>query len=220
MPPSLSDPFDHSYEDQAVNDLIATGKYVVEKQKGHLAFQGELSEYVTPPDRLTELITQLETARDGAIGRAPEMLAQQDAVRAKVVKALRFNAQHVCMFSQHRNDSSQLNEAGYDFKQHASLKVKVNLLDLLPGLSVKHGVGPGSVIVIIKRARSKASIELQMTETPNDEQSWKRTGEGTYSRARIELRDLEPTKRLYFRARYHEDGAAGHWCAPISIIVI
>lgn len=220
MPPTIADPFDHSYEGESVNDLIVSLKLAAEKQKGHSAFQGELPEYVTRPDKLMELTHELELARDAAIGRAPEMLAQQDAVVAKVVKALRFNSHHLLLVSQHRNDPNALNEGGYLLKQHPAARVKVNLLDQVPRLSVKHGQGPGSVTVIVKRAKSKAIIELQMTETPNDEQSWKRTGEGTYGRSRIELRDLEPAKKLYFRARYHEEGAAGHWCAPVSIIVI
>jgi hypothetical protein len=220
MPPTILDPFDHSYEDQPVNDLIVSIRFAAEKQKVHSAFQGELPEYVTRPDKLTELSHELEAVRDAAIGRAPDMVAQQDALMAKAVKALRFNSHHVVMVSQHRNDSSVLNEAGYQMKQRCAARVKINLLDLVPGISVKHGPGAEAVTVIIKRAKSNASIELQMTENPNDEQSWKRTGEGTYSRCRIELRGLEPTKRLYFRARYHVDGAAGHWCAPVSIIVI
>ena len=218
--PYLPDPFGHDYADQGVNDLIVTIKHAAEKQKNHAAFQGELSEYVSRTDRLMELAHSLEIARDAAIGHDPVKVAEQDALMALGVKALRFNANHVAMVSLHRNDPSILQEAGYEFKQHQAGKTKVNLLDLVPDLSVKHGPVPGSLIVVVKRAKYTASLELQMTENPNDDQSWRATGEGTYNRSRIELRGLEPARRIYFRARYHEDGAAGRWTSPIAIIVL
>ena len=220
MPVIMSDPFDHSYENQAVNDLIITVKYAVEKQKGHVAFQGEVSEYVSRPDKLTALVTDLEAARDAALSHERDKVAQQDALMLTCVKALRFNAQHVAMVSLHRNDPSILNGAGYYFKQQPVVKTKVSLLDLVPVVSAKHGSAPQWIIAVLKRAKSKAIVELQITENPNDEQSWRRTGEGTYTRSRVDLRDLESAKRIYLRARYHEDGNVGRWSLPISIIVL
>jgi hypothetical protein len=42
--PAIVDPFDHSYENEAVNDLIVSVKFAGEKQKGHFAFQGGMPE--------------------------------------------------------------------------------------------------------------------------------------------------------------------------------
>lgn len=220
MTPAFQDPFLHSYENESINDFIVTIKTIAEKQRAHTAFQGTLSEYVTGPDLLTTLAAQIETARDEALGHDPVKVAVLESLIAEGVKALRFNAHHVVMVSYHRNDLIVLYEAGYDLKPPPTARMKVNLLDLVPELEAKLGPVEGSILVLIKKRSSvKSSVELQMTYSPDDEQSWRQTGAGTYLKSRIELRGLEPVRRTYIRARYHEDGAVGRWSIPISIIV-
>jgi hypothetical protein len=221
MTPQYVDPFSHGYENEHANDLIVTMKFAVGKQRHHLAFQGEVSEWVTRADQMDVLIAKLEAARDDALlGHDPVKAAVLEGLMEECRKALRFNARQVTTVSQHHNDPTLLYDAGYDFKPQPAAKGKVNLVDLLPELEAKLGPVEGSIILIFKnRPTPKAIIEAQISCTPDDEQSWRSHGEGTYNSSRAELRGLEPVKKTYIRARYHENGAVGRWSAPISIIV-
>ena len=221
MTPSLADPFVRTYQESPVNDLIVFTNHVAEKGETHVAFQGPVSDYVTLPHKLREIADALGVARDAASGHDDNKMAEQKALMETVIKALDRNSYHIVLLSDHRKDPSILLNAGYELRPPKISKAKLNLLDMIPVLNVKHleGVG-GALLIILKRAKNIASVELQMTETPDDEASWKRVSEGNYSRSRIELRGYEPTRRIYFRARYHEAGAVGSWCPPVSIIVL
>jgi hypothetical protein len=221
MTPALADPFVRTYQDSPVNDLIVFTNHAAEKGETHVAFQGPVSEYVTLPPQLREIANTLSAARDAASGHDDNRVAEQKALMETVIKALDRNSYHIILLSDHHKDPSMLLNAGYEMKPPKTSKGKLNLLDMIPVLNVKHleGVG-GALLINLKRAKNSAGVELQMTETPDDESSWKRVGEGNYDRSRIELRGYEPTRRLYFRARYHEGGGVGSWSPPVSIIVL
>lgn len=217
-----TDPIDRSYQNESVNDLIATLKNAGKKQKDHVAFKERLPEYVTEPAVLDGLATNLEVARDAAAGHDTFRVAELKALMSQTVMVLDNNADHVVKLSRHRNDPSILLESGYNLKpETVTVKEKMKLRDLVPELSAKHVQNvPGAIVAILKLATSKAAVELQMTETPDEETSWKGVGQGTYSRSRIEIRELEPAKKVYLRARYHQDGGVGRWSQAVCIIVL
>jgi len=221
MPPLFTDPYDRTYQNSSVNDLIVFTNHAAEKGETHVAFQGTVADYVTLPPKLREHANALSLARDAAAGHDENRIAEQKALVGTVVQALDRNSYHIILLADLRKDASVLLNAGYDMKPPKISKGKLHLLDLIPGLTVKHLDGvEGALLVILKRAKNDASVELMMTETPDDETSWRRVSEGIYNRSRFELRGFQPTKRLYFRARYHEGGAVGAWCPPVSIIVL
>ncbi|HJV64800.1 MAG TPA: hypothetical protein VJ550_03605 [Geomonas sp.] len=217
-----TDPIDRRYQNASVNDLIVTAKVAGKKQKDHAAFKEKLPEYVYEPDQLDDLASKLEMARDAAVGHDTFRVAEMKAIMVQTVLALDNNADHVVKVSRHRNDPSILLESGYDLKpETVNVKEKTKLLDLVPELSAKHVMGvPGAILAILKLAVTKASVELQMTETPDSEESWKGIGQGIYNRSRIEIRGLEQAKKIYLRARYHQDGGVGRWSQPVAIIVL
>jgi hypothetical protein len=213
--PFSKDPFDRSYDNQPVNDLIFTLNHAAEKAEGHIAFQGPVAEYVSLPPRLRELAAKLGAARDA--GQAADV---KDLV-AQAVQALNFNANHIFMFSTHRNDPTITHNAGYAFKQKGGGKGKVNLLDLVPEIHLKHMKDvTGGMLIVAKVAKTGASLELQMTTTPEIEDSWRGIGDGTFTKTRIERRGLEPATKIYVRGRYHADGSVGRWSQPVSQIVL
>lgn len=214
---SGSDPIDRSYEHEPVNDLIVTVGRCAEKQKDHPAFRENVPEYVALTPDLMDLAAKLGSARDDK-----NMAGEMKALMGRSVLALNNNADHVVKFSRHRNDPGLLLNAGYDLRPEGpAAKDKTHLMDLVPDLSAKHMPGvPGGIIAILRLAISKAIVELQKTETPDLEESWQRVDEGIYNRSRIEIRGLQPTKKIFLRARYHEGGSVGRWCAPISIIIL
>jgi len=211
----IKDPYDRSYREQGVNDLIFTTNHMADKAEVHVAFQGPVSEYVSTSPRLREYAVKLESARDS--GNVGEL----DLLMPQVVQALDFNADHVARVAEYRNDASILHNAGYDFKTQHTVKIKVNLLDLVPVVSLKHLENvSGGYTIVVRKQKGGAPVELQWTETPEVEDSWKGIGDGTFNKSRVEVRGGEPTKRIYVRGRYHKDGGVGRWCNPVNIILL
>ena len=221
MTPPFVDPFSRSYHDYSVNDLIVFTNHAADKAETHVAFQGAVSDYVTMPPQLREMANELGVARDAAAGHDDNRVAEQNALMETTIRALDHNSYHIALLAVHRKDPDILLNSAFETKPPKTSKGKINLLDLVPGLSAKHLKGvEGAIYLAFKREKPNAVFELQMTETPDDEASWRRVDEGTYNRSRVELRGLQPTRRLYFRVRYHEGGAVGAWSQPVSIIVL
>ena len=124
----------------------------------------------------------------------------------------------------HINDPGIL-DSGFPFKQKSMIgKSRVSLLDIVPDLTVRYlyankAIVPETAVVVMKRARNNAVVELQVTENANDEASWRRYGEGMFNESRVELRGLQSTKVVYLRSRYHEKGATSHWSPVVSILI-
>jgi len=211
----LKDPYDRGYHNMGVNDLIFTVSHVAEKSEGHIAFQGPVAEYVFTSPKLKDIATRMMAARDN--GNNDEL----NALMPQAKQALDFNADHIVRFSAYRQDASILNNAGFEFKSLNSGKAKVNLLDLVPEISLKHLDGvEGAYTIVAKVAKNGAVVEYEWTETPDIEASYSRVGNGTFNRTRTEVRGGQPTKRIYVRGRYHENGSVGRWCKPVSIILL
>jgi len=203
----------------SINDFIVNVHHIADQLENHVAFRDALPEYVTKSPRLRELADELGKARDAAAGGDRDRAAEKKVLLAAGQLALAMNAHHIVMLSLSRNDPGILANCGYDPKQKSSGRQVVNLLDLSPEVFTKHGGVPGTVIVLAKRTRQNASTELQMTDQdPSVETSW--NSQGIYAKSRIELKGLEPAKRLHFRARYHQEGSAGRWSSRVSIIVL
>ena len=209
--------YDKGYE-KSVNGTIKVLNSAASKGDNHIAFKPEYrAVYVSPPDSLRSISSGLDAA--AVQGNTEEV----NTLWAKGIQALDFNAQHINMLSVYLNDPSIL-DAGYPMMQAGVGKTKVSLLDLVPKLDAKYlyankDIVTETVVLLIGRERSNAVVELVVSENPNDETSWRRVGEGTYNQSRVELRGLESAKRLYFRVRYHEKGAVGHWSPIVSILI-
>jgi hypothetical protein len=222
MTPKIQDPFDRGYHDSPVNDLIVLARHLADRGESHVAFQGTLPEWVTPPPKLREMADALGVARDAAFGHDDVRLAEQKTLMEALIKAVDQNSYQIIMLSNHRNDPAILLNGGYELKPvKLGRKAKLNLLDMIPELRMEHLVGvTGGVLAVLKRATKNAICELQMTETPDDESSWRKFGEGIFNSSRCELRGNKPTAKLYFRTRYHDGGLAGAWSQPVSIIIL
>jgi len=217
--PTIPDPLEANFNDLSINDFIVQMQYAADKQEKHPAFQGDPPEYVTIASRLREMATELGQARDAAAGGDRNKIAEKNALWTAGKMALSVNAHHIVLLSLHRNDPSLLLDSGYEHKQKNNGKAAANLLDLTPDVFAKHGTVSGCLSVLAKRHSRVANIELQITDQdPTVESSWNSLG--MYTKSRIEVRGLEPAKRIHFRARYHVEGSAGKWSSTVSIIVL
>ena len=219
---TIPEPLESNLSWLTINDLIVAIRHMADKAETHLAFQGNVPEYVSQAPRLREIASGLERARDAAAGRDQNLMAEKKRLVAAALLSISMNGQHVVMFSLHRNDPILLLNAGFDPKQKASAKAPtLSLLDLVPELFVKQTPNvSGGLTIMIKRAKQNASTELMITDQdPNIEASWTNSL-GMFLKSRIELRGQEPAKRIYLRGRYHEDGATGRWSSVVGIIVL
>lgn len=202
-----------------INDFIVKMQRIADRLETHVAFKNDLPEYVTNSQRLRQMADELGKARDAAARGDRDRSAEKKALLAAGQLALSINANHIVMLSLSRNDPGLLANCGYEPKQKSGGKTVESLLELTPEVFVKHGSISGAVVVLAKRIKYNASIELQMTDQdPTVEASW--NSNGMYTKSRIELKGLEPAKKLHLRARYHEDGGVGRWSSPTSIIVL
>ena len=218
---SVPELLNSDFDDESVNDLIVLVRHMAVKAETHLAFQGETSEYVSKAPDLNKIADGLELGRDAASGGDKGKVEALKNLVANAKLVLAMNANHITMLSLKRNDRSVLEDAGFEFKQKvAATKTVVNLLDLTPDVFAKHLVNvSGGIIIMMKRAKSTATCELQITyDDPTVEASW--IGKGMYSLSRVEMRGLEPVRKIHIRARYHENGAVGRWCTPVPIVII
>lgn len=209
-------------EGLTINDFIVSVHHKADRAEKHVAFQGDVPEYVTMPPKLRAAADNLGLARDAAAGGDKDKKAIMLAQWSDLKQAIRINAQHISMLSQHRKDPSILHNAGYEVKESTPSKpAALHLLELVPEVSVKHDVAPESIIITVKRPKNNASVGIQMTYgDPNQEASWGAQPEGVHNKSRIVQKGLEQARRIYLRARYHEDGSTGRWSQPVSIIVL
>jgi hypothetical protein len=215
----IPDLLETTYTD-AVNDFIVEVHHKADKAENHVAFQGEVPEYVSRAARLRQMADELGPARDAAAGGDKIKTKELENMIKAGKLALTMNAKHIIMLSLHRNDPNILIDCGYEPKGKTSKsKVTVNLLDYMPEVDMRHGGVSGEVHILVKRLKPGANVELQTaTQDPNVESSW--SGGGMFAKYRIEQKGLEPATRFYARARYHENGNAGRWCKPVEIIVL
>jgi len=205
----------------SLNDFVVETRRVAEKQETHIAFQDDVPEYVTKAPQMMANAEGLSTLGDAAATGDRGKKAEQDTLRAKIQRAHSYNAFHITALSLHRNDPGILENSGYPMKEKGGPKPVVKLLDLVPEVFAKHLVEvSGGIIIMVKRAKDKATVQLQWTDQdPNVEASW--SGEPTmYNKSRIEMRGFVPASTIYIRARYHEDGASGRWSSYVSIIIL
>lgn len=217
---------DLNFNHHSINDFIVVVNTIADKTEAHSALK-EYPEYFSGPAKLREKAALLGQLRDLSANGDREKKAEKMAVWEETKLAVIMNGQHITMLSLHRNDPSILLNTGFDLKQkHSGKSSSASSTDLLaetPGLALKYvqsasGPVPGAFTAVITKAKNKASTELQMSDNPSDETSWK--SQGIYAKARIDYKGQQSEKRLYFRARYHQEGGVSPWSQVVSIFVL
>lgn len=212
---------DANFNSLSTGDFILVLHIIAGKIAIHPSFTGPLPEYVSGAEKIMELAEQLFVLDRAAAGRDKDKMAEKKALRAESEQRLAFNANHLVMLSQHRNDPELLLNAGYELKQHKNYNknASIPLPEMPTKFTVKNGSVPGTVIAKINRSQKFGSIELQCAEAdPLAEVSWRMID--MFYQCRMEGKGLESVKRYYFRARYHNAGGIGPWSAIVTLVVL
>ncbi|GFO58346.1 hypothetical protein GMST_06710 [Geomonas silvestris] len=195
-------------------EVVVRLRLHADKVDHHRAFQGQFGPYVSNSGKLREICDAVVAALDAAEREGNKKIDNHPMVLAGK-QALAMNAHHVNMMVTYHNDPSYADDCGLELKAKPQVKVAPSLIDLLPVVSAKNA-GEETIDVIIKRDRASAVVELWISDEPKVEAG---ASAGLYQRSRIQLKKLQSAKRIYIFARYHEDGHAGKWTAPIPIVV-
>lgn len=187
---------------------------------GHAYFTGPCPDYVSGASTLTALAEQLAAADRAAAGRDTNKLAEMKAIRADLEQRMDFNANHIVMLALTRKEPEQIHTFGYEPKQKSLHRIaKVAFPEKVKKITAKNGAVSGTAIISINRPTLFGSIELQICDgEPGDESSWRMVD--IFYKCRMELKDLEPVKRYYFRARYKNAAGTGPWSEIVSLVVV
>lgn len=199
-------------------DFILKLYNLADRLQDHAAFKDH-PEYVPGPTTFRDLAGLLQKSVDAAAHGDKQKIEELDGVRAKSAAAITFAGQHVVMVSTYRGDPAMLNNIGLDLRHRTYSKPSNNSPGKLSKLGLKNGATSGTVVVTVNKMPGAGSIDLQITDgDPTVESSW-RSLERSYQ-CRTEVKGLEPVKRYYFRARFHNAGGAGPWSAIVNIVVV
>ncbi|MBU5611680.1 hypothetical protein [Geomonas azotofigens] len=185
--------------------------------RGHAAFQ-DVPEHVPVADTFESLADVLGQKSNAAKYGDKLMAEERDKAREEIFTKLTFACQHSVMVATHRKDPT-LMDVGFDLS-HRVYTTKPATASL-PGqpskVELKFGPkGSGIFYVLVNRVPGMGSVEVQYTDSPNDESSWT-SAERSY-KCKIELK-LDLVKRYYIRARYHNNAGYGPWSSVVDIVL-
>jgi hypothetical protein len=86
-------------------------------------------------------------------------------------------------------------------------------------VTAKHGTTSGMIVVSYTKVPGAGSYEIFIGEgDPFSEQSYASVGQ--YNWCRVEVKGLEPAKKMNVKVRCHGSGDPGPFSQPVSIIVL
>jgi hypothetical protein len=177
-------------------------------------------EYISGFASYREMSQQYKAGVDSAASGGKASRADRDAMRAEFQLRVDFTAQHMTMVAYHMKDPNILHNTGLDFKHRKPI---VRTPVFVPGIptivSAKRGVEPRTAVLMVKKPKGTASIEVQFsTGDPRDETSWQ--DGGGHVTARIIIRDLEALKETHFRVRFRTAGGVSGWSQVVSEVIL
>ncbi|MBJ6752711.1 hypothetical protein [Geomonas anaerohicana] len=198
-------------------DLIHEVRTFAGRIRGHAAFQ-DVGKHVPVAETFDSLADLLGQKSNAAKHGDKLMAEERDNTREEIFMKVTFACQHSVMFATYHKDPS-LMDVGYDLSHRvyttkpatASVPGQPTKVELKPGPK-----GSGIYYVLVNKVAGMGSLEVQFTETPNDESSWK-SAERAY-KCKVEMKgDL--VKRYYIRARYHNSAGYGPWSSVVDIVL-
>jgi hypothetical protein len=117
------------------------------------------------------------------------------------------------------NDLHLLAGSGYELRVRTTRNAPANASMVAPVMvGVKHGEVPGMLLLKCNRTEGAGSYELQIAEDElAGEESWKTVGNFTTC-SRIEVRNLVPGRRYFFRMRNIGRQGPGPWSVTVNLI--
>lgn len=213
------DLLDSNFSDLTHAEFILRLSTIGERLEVHPIFK-EVPEYVPNWARFREMAQQYKTAVEAAAGGDRDRKAEKAAMRAEFQQNVDITKQHLVMVALHRKDLTILQNTGFDFK-HKSPYVRISAAIVPPmptKLWLKRG-GSGTLFVTTNKPKGVASIEVQIsTVDPPTEESW---SDGISDvKARREVKNLEPLKKHFVRARFLSAAGVGPWSRVESEVVL
>lgn len=211
------DRFDVSFLNTATDaELITFSKRFGESIKDHEAFQNQ-GKHVPGNERFMFHADTLFVVSTKAQDGGKLVKEEKERVRERIIKDFIYACQHMVMYADYHDNPKLLENPVFKLKQRAHGKTNQSLPEMPSKLTAKQEGPPGTVVITVSKCLGQGSIEIQITDNPNDEASW-RSQERSYTCKTI-LNGLEEVKRYYVRARYHNSVGYGPWSQIISFVL-
>ena len=215
--------FDTNFGHLSPSEFIVTVGNFADSLLNHHFFKDNWPDFLTHP---TELKEQLGTYNESVMAFEVEggrkNHKDRDDSRHEVHVSVVLMGQYVVMRSVSENKPEFLDSVALKVKTPPAKRATGNGSSVLPApenVTLKHGPTSGTIIVGYNKVPGAGSYEIFLSEgDPANEQSY--AGMGQYNRCRVDLKGLEPAKKISVKVRCHGTGNPGAFSQPVSIIVL
>lgn len=187
----------------------------------HPTFLEPVPYCVPTVERLGELAVTFRDSIQAAADGDRKKIAERVQARFDLEQALTIVAHYLVMVSIAKKDPSLLLNTGFTLKKQTVSKATATsgTDSLTLTLTVRQGPESGSVAGKVNRVSRAASFEFQGTEgDPAVESTWWTLGIFPHC-SKLEGKNLQPGKKMAFRARCLTDKGPGPWAAIVTLIV-
>jgi len=215
--------FDTNFRHLRPSEFMITLGNFADSLLSHPFFKDNWPDFVTHPTKLKEQLSSYHKAVKAVeLEGGRKNLKNRDDSRHQAHASAVLMGQYVVMRS--------ISEKQPDFLESVGLKLKApiarsratgkgsSVLLAPENVTLKHGTS-GTILVSYSKVPGAGSYEIFIGEgDPSSEQSY--AGVGQYNWCRVEVKGLEPAKKINVKVRCHGAGEPGPFSQPVTIIVL
>ncbi|WP_136526184.1 fibronectin type III domain-containing protein [Geomonas ferrireducens] len=207
-----------SLKELSDGDLALRAENIADIMDGHGAFQEPRSRWAPTGDQLREE-AQLVKQASHAARLDPTKESERVAAREKLIQTIRYCCQCIVMYATYTKDPGELDTIGVDRTHKTPRNWALKIPEKFHRFKATHGKESGSVKFHVNSWEGKASVELQFTYGPPDqESSWQRLMVSNY--CHFTHNGLEAARRAFFRSRLINNAGIGPWSDVVELIIL
>lgn len=215
--------FDTNFGHLGPSEFIVTVGNFADCLLTHPFFKDNWPDFVTHPIVLKEQLSSYHEALKAVeVDGGRKNIKNRDDSRHQAHASAVLMGQYVVMRSISEQQPDFLESVGLKLKtpiaRSRALSKSSSVLLAPENVTLKHGTS-GTILVSYTKVPGAGSYEIFIGEgDPSSEQSY--AGVGQYNWCRVEVKGLEPAKKINVKVRCHGAGEPGPFSQPVTIIVL